>query len=410
MRLRIEFSAGSIGAASRCSIVGTIAVAVLSLIACDDWKRFDDDAKRICAKTIEDQLPGGQPFPEELPTSEELSRLVRFCSEGIVARVEPCRKGYKYGTDSALQCVDRYAMPALQEAASAVIQLTSARQAPRFEAAAALTRLWAAAMVYYNSDHFMPSGLVVPKSFPRSSGEMTTECCAAGTRCPTAENLGRREPWASLNFVPEDNKFLQYQFTSEGTGKAARFLAVVTINPSCSGRRHFLARGGKIAESGDVVDDGGLYAGDTPPMPLAHPSEADRSLLALFQGNLGGARVKDKVTLYDDKGLFDYIDGAASIFIQHHFRKLAAADMTSARGSDIDCMVYDMAEPANALSIFDAEKSVTARLVADFPDAVSGPLSFVFRSGRYYVKLTAFDAKAGAALPGLAKALRGKMK
>jgi len=52
-------------------------------------------------------------------------------------------------------------------------------------------------------------------------------------------------------------------------------------------------------------------------------AEADKTLLALFQGDLGGAKVKDKVALYDEKGLFDYIDGAAPIFIQRHYRKLA---------------------------------------------------------------------------------------
>jgi hypothetical protein len=148
------------------------------------------------------------------------------------------------------------------------------------------------------------------------------------------------------------------------------------------------------------------------PAGKARPSgaEADKTLLALFQGDLAGAKVKDKVGLYDEKGLFDYIDGAAPIFIQRHYRKLAAAEMASADGADMVCDVYDMAEPANAQSIFDAEKSATAKPVPDFPDAISGPMSFVFRAGRYYVKLTAFDAKAEAALPGLAKALKGKMK
>jgi hypothetical protein len=37
-------------------------------------------------------------------------------------------------------------------------------------------------------------------------------------------------------------------------------------------------------------------------------------------------------------------------------------------------------------------------------------MSFVFSNGRYYVKLTAFDKKAEAALPELAKALRERMK
>lgn len=139
-------------------------------------------------------------------------------------------------------------------------------------------------------------------------------------------------------------------------------------------------------------------------------AEADKILLALFQGDLGGAKVKDKVTLYDEKGLFDSIDGAAPIFIERHFRRQAATELATADGSDVDCAVYDMAEPANAQSIFDAEKSATAKPVTDFPDAIAGSMSFVFRSGRYYVKLTAFDAKAEAALPGLAKALKGKMK
>lgn len=137
---------------------------------------------------------------------------------------------------------------------------------------------------------------------------------------------------------------------------------------------------------------------------------ADEALLALFQGDLGGAKIKDKVALYDEKGLFDYIDGAAPIFIQRHYRKLAATEMVSADGSDLVCDVYDMAEPANALAIFATEKSPTAKPVADIPNAISGPMSLVFHAGRYYAKLTAFDAKAEAALPGLAKAIRGKIK
>lgn len=143
--------------------------------------------------------------------------------------------------------------------------------------------------------------------------------------------------------------------------------------------------------------------------PLSQAA-ADEDLLALFKGDLGGAKIKDKVALYDEKGLFDYIDGAAPVFIERHYRKLAAAEMVSADGSDLVCDIYDMAEPANALSIFEKEKSPSAKPVADIPDAICGPMSLVFHAGRYYAKLTAFDAKAEAALPALAKALKGKIK
>lgn len=144
----------------------------------------------------------------------------------------------------------------------------------------------------------------------------------------------------------------------------------------------------------------------------ARPSgqEADAALRALFDTQFPGAKVKDKVALYDEKGLFDYIDGAAPIFIDRHFRKLGATELSTPEGSDLVCDVYDMATPENALAIFNTEKSASAKVVDGFPDAIAGPRSFVFHHARYYTKLTAFDAKAEAVLPAVARALKEKMK
>jgi hypothetical protein len=139
-------------------------------------------------------------------------------------------------------------------------------------------------------------------------------------------------------------------------------------------------------------------------------TEADAALRALFDTEFKVAKVKEKVALYDEKGLFDYIDGAAPIFIDRHFRKLGAAEMSTPEGSDLVCDVYDMATAENASAIFSAEKSATAKVVEGWPDAISGPMSFVFHHNRYYTKLTAFDAKAEAALPQVARALKEKMQ
>jgi len=144
----------------------------------------------------------------------------------------------------------------------------------------------------------------------------------------------------------------------------------------------------------------------------ARPSgqEADATLRALFEPSPAGAKVKEKVALYDEKGLFDYIDGAAPIFIERHFRKLAAVEMATPEGSDLVCDVYDMAAPENAQAIFDKEKSPNAKLADGWPEAIVGPMSFVFHHARYYIKLTAFDAKAEAVLPLVARSLKEKMK
>ena len=138
-------------------------------------------------------------------------------------------------------------------------------------------------------------------------------------------------------------------------------------------------------------------------------ADLDASLVALFKGNIGPAKVKEKATLYDEKGLFDYIDGAAPLFIDRHYRKLAAAELV-VEGSDLVCDVYDMATPENAKGIFETEKSTHATTVEGWPEAIAGSMSFVFHHLRFYVKLTAFDATAEKALPAVAQALKERMK
>jgi len=145
------------------------------------------------------------------------------------------------------------------------------------------------------------------------------------------------------------------------------------------------------------------------PTPAARKVAGDAELLALFKDPLAGAKVKGEIALYDAKGLFNYIDGAAPIFIERHFRKLAAAELASADGADLTCDVYDMSSPADAESIFSKERSASAKPAPGFAQGVSGPMSLVFRQGRYYVKLTAFDAKAEAALPAVGQAIAGKI-
>jgi hypothetical protein len=147
-----------------------------------------------------------------------------------------------------------------------------------------------------------------------------------------------------------------------------------------------------------------------PAVARAPGHEADAALRALFEPAPAGAKIKEKVALYDEKGLFDYIDGAAPIFIERHFRKLAAAELATPEGSDLVCDVYDMVAAENAQSIFDKEKSSQAKPVEGWPEAITGPMSLVFHHARYYAKLTAFDAKAEAMLPAVARALKEKMK
>jgi len=146
------------------------------------------------------------------------------------------------------------------------------------------------------------------------------------------------------------------------------------------------------------------------PAPAAPVRSDDETLLALFASAVGPATLHGEVTLYDDQKLFDYIDGAAPLYLQRHFRKLAATEMTTADGGELTCDVYDMRAPENAESIFAAERSSSAQAAPAWPEALLGKRSLVFRRGRYYAKLTAFDDKAEARLPAIGQALRERMR
>lgn len=157
------------------------------------------------------------------------------------------------------------------------------------------------------------------------------------------------------------------------------------------------------------------WSGRGPPrQPLrsggAPAGQLEVSLPGLFEGLEPEARLRGPVALYDEKTLYDYIDGAAPLYLARHFRRLAAAELLLANGGEATADVYDMGAPENAASIFAAERAAGGREAAGFDAAVAGPMSFVFRRGRYYVKLTGFDPRAEAALPAIAQVLARRMR
>jgi hypothetical protein len=135
----------------------------------------------------------------------------------------------------------------------------------------------------------------------------------------------------------------------------------------------------------------------------------DAILRQLFSAPLATAKVSGAVELYDTNGLFDYIDGAAPIFIERGFRKLAAAEMTTEDGGELTCDVYDMQSADNAASIFDKEQPPKAEQLEVGDAGRMSAMAVMFRQGQFYVKLTAFDGPGEAALPAVASALSEAM-
>lgn len=146
------------------------------------------------------------------------------------------------------------------------------------------------------------------------------------------------------------------------------------------------------------------------PGATADAASPDAVLRRLFAEPLATAKVSGTVELYDTNGLFDYIDGAAPIFIERGFRKLAAAEMTTEDGGELTCDVYDMQSSENAASIYDKEQPPKADRLEVGDAGRTSAMAVMFRQGQYYVKLTAFDGPSEAALPGVAAALSTAMR
>lgn len=165
---------------------------------------------------------------------------------------------------------------------------------------------------------------------------------------------------------------------------------------------------GQPPDNGAVVAlaEGGTPGGATP----TRKANADARLRALFAAPLGGATIQGSLELYDGQGLFEYINGAAPIFIERSFRKLAAAEMATDGGGELTCDVYDMAEAKNAESIYIKEQSANAKPFDIGDQGRTSAMSLVFWQERYYVKLTAFDGQGEDALPKVARALSEAMK
>lgn len=146
-----------------------------------------------------------------------------------------------------------------------------------------------------------------------------------------------------------------------------------------------------------------------PPEAPKRLEDPEPALRALFRGELGGLSVSGDPSAFDEKSLFDAIDGAAPIFLERKFRRSLSVELATATGHELTCDVYDMTDEEHARSIFEKERSSQAKVPADWPQALAGPMSLVFHQGRFYVKMTAFDAEAEEALPRLGRALREKM-
>lgn len=129
-----------------------------------------------------------------------------------------------------------------------------------------------------------------------------------------------------------------------------------------------------------------LTASAVPGCPL---EEAElKSLLP----EISGWEMVEDPQFYFPESLFEYINGAAEIYISYDFQRLAVAQYESETGnSNVSLEIYEMGSPVTAFGIYSAERYPDNQYVDIGAQGYMEEGTLNFLSGPYYVKMLCFD-------------------
>ncbi|MDZ7261705.1 MAG: hypothetical protein ONB05_06335 [candidate division KSB1 bacterium] len=140
----------------------------------------------------------------------------------------------------------------------------------------------------------------------------------------------------------------------------------------------------------------------------------EANLLGLLpkQGELSDWRVVSKPRFFEPDNLFNYIDGAADLYLLYGFRKVLTIDYAvGADSSSVTVEIYCMESPTHAFGIYAAERSPEEQPVAIGVQGYLGANLLNFYKGPYYVKITSFavSKNLSAMLERMARAIAEKI-
>jgi hypothetical protein len=119
-------------------------------------------------------------------------------------------------------------------------------------------------------------------------------------------------------------------------------------------------------------------------------SAAEKELTSAFPSFAGWTK-KGEPEVYTPDNLFEYIDGAAEVFLGYDFQKLATLTYENDQKNSYTVDVYQHSSDRNGFGIYSQEKPVEGHFL---PIGVQGyyekgVLNFV--KGHYYVKMSGYD-------------------
>jgi len=107
--------------------------------------------------------------------------------------------------------------------------------------------------------------------------------------------------------------------------------------------------------------------------------------------SLQGLKSPEEPAEYTAENLFEYINGAADVFIGYDFQHLYSMNYSGSSGESITADVYVHSDRANGFGIYSQEKPREGEFLAIGTEGYYEEGILNFFQGRHYVKISAFD-------------------
>ena len=116
-----------------------------------------------------------------------------------------------------------------------------------------------------------------------------------------------------------------------------------------------------------------------------------------------GWKTDGAIKSFNAETLWEYINGAAELFLAYDFQELHVADLASRTAKDliVTVNIYDQGTPLNAFGVYNTERPDNADVLEiGGGGVVLAPYQALLLKDRYYVKVDAFEGEIDASVGG----------
>jgi hypothetical protein len=106
---------------------------------------------------------------------------------------------------------------------------------------------------------------------------------------------------------------------------------------------------------------------------------------------VSGWRKEGKTQIFSPRTLYEYIDGAADLYLAYEFRELHVAEYRGGKKAGVTVEIYRHQDPTQAFGIYSQERLANGRFLGIGAQGYHEPNVLNFLTGPYYVKITGFN-------------------